>query len=80
MTIGEEKEIFKQISDLSSKVSYLEGEIWNAKEKFKNLQEVVDKTFALTDYRNGEIQGYQNVLNMFAHWINRNTKDLEAAR
>jgi hypothetical protein len=77
MTIGEEKQIFKQIGDLSSKISYLEGEIWEAQKKFKHLQTVVDKTFTLSDYSNGVIQGYTNVLNMFANWINRNTEDLE---
>jgi hypothetical protein len=78
MTIGEEKEVFKQIGDLSSKISYLNGEIYNAKKKFETIQLAVDKTFTLSDYDKGVIQGYQNVINMFGPWIWRNTeKEME---
>jgi hypothetical protein len=78
MAIGEEIDVFKQIGDLSSEISYLKSQIYNAKKKFETIQIVIDRSFALSDYDNGLIQGYQNVLNMFGPWIWRNTeKNLE---
>jgi hypothetical protein len=74
MTIGEERDVFKQIGDLSSKISHLKSEIYNAKKKFKTIQIVIDRSFTLSDYDKGLIQGYQNVLNMFGPWIRRNTE------
>jgi hypothetical protein len=69
MTIIEEKAYTNEISRLAGENSYLRGRLYKYKKLRALLQEVVDKSFYITDFDAGAIQGYKNVLRMMPEEI-----------